>query len=172
MKKKMIHWLVIASIVLGSLCSVCFAQENPQSSTISVNDTLESIESKSYSGRFRVDSIYRVDEFILYYVYCTDTVDLKWGGIFWTKKNYYGIGLTIVTYDAPDTVGNLIKVGDSFDMDLIPYYGVWRLCEHYSGEIQYDKLYKRNGEYITIPRDSIWSQLMTSPKIKGKYFCP
>ncbi len=174
MKREVIYWLIIAASSHIFLFSESFAQNNSPSSPVDVNDTSRCIESKPYAGKFKVDSIYTVDEFILYYVYCTDTIDLKWGGIFWTVNNYSRIALTIVTSDIPDAIGTPIKIGDTFDLELTPYYGAWSLREYhnYYREIQYDTLYKKDGSYVTIPRDSIWNQLMVSPKIKGKYYCP
>ncbi len=176
MKRKVKYWFIIAVGSCIFLTPKCFSQNNSPSSPVDVNNKLECVKSKPYTGRFKVDSIYTVDEFILYYVYCIDTIDLKWGGIFWIKKNYYGIPLTIVTVDDPTASGTLIKIGDIFDLDLTPYYGAWLLREHhnynYNREIQYDTLYKRDGSFITIPRDSIWNQLMTSPQIRGRCYYP
>lgn len=174
MKKEVIYWLIIAVSSHIFLSPECFAQNNSPSLSVDANDTTECVKPRPYAGRFKVDSINTVDEFVLYYVYCIDTIDLKWGGIFWIKKNYYGIPLTIVTSDVPATSGTLIKIGDTFDLELTPYYGAWSLREHhnYYREIQYDTLYKKDGSYITIHRDSIWNQLMTSPIIKGRYYCP
>lgn len=174
MNRKVTYWLIIAICSQLFLLPESFAQNNSPFLPVAMNDTSECVKSKPYAGRFKVDSIYTVDEFILYYVHCTDTIDLKWGGIFWTKKKYYGIALTIVTSIAPNASGTLIKIGDTFDLELTPYYGAWSLREHhnYYRETQYDTLYKKDGSYITIPRDSIWNQLMVSPRIRGKYYCP
>lgn len=163
--------VVVVSYIFGSKC---FSQNTHPPLQTDEIDSLECIKAKPYAGRFKVDSIYTVDEFILYYVFCTDTIDLKWGGIFWTIKNYSRIALTIVTSDIPDAIGTPIKIGDSFDLELTPYYGAWSLRERHSHhrEIQYDTLYKKDGSFITIPRDSIWNQLMVSPNIRGKYYCP
>ena len=174
MRRKATYWFIIVAISHIFFIPKCFSQDKSLSMPTDEKGSLECVKSKPYAGRFRVDSIYTVDEFILYYVYCTDTIDLKWGGIFWTVNNYSRIALTIVASDIPDVIGIPIKVGDSFDLELTPYYGAWSLREHhnYYREIQYDTLYKMDGSFITIPRDSIWSQLMVSSKIRGKYYCP
>lgn len=173
MRRIALYWLI--PVVCGRilLFSTCFSQNNSLSLPVSVNDTSEIVKSKPFSGRFEVDSIHTIDEFVLYFVHCIDTMDLKWGGIFWTTRNYSGIALTIVTSNDFDTCGTPIKVGDTFDLDLTPYYGAWLLRDHcWNKETMRDTLYRKNGNHITIPRESIWNQLMVSPRINGRYYCP
>lgn len=174
MRRKVTYWLIVVAICHVFFVPECFSQNKPPSLPTDEKVSPEYMKPKPYAGRFKVDSIYTVDEFILYYVHCIDTTDLKWGGIFWTVKNYSRIALTIVTSDIPDAIGTPIKIGDTFDLELTPYYGAWSLREHHNHykEIQHDTLYKNEGSYITIPRDSIWNQLMVSSNIKGKYYCP
>ena len=167
---KTVYGLALALHMYFVLCPFCSAQEIMPPSLDAKNDSLAIIKSTTYSGKFRIDSISTVDEFTLYYVTCVDTIDLKWGGVFWITTNYYGIGLTIVTSDDSIITGNLIKTGDIFELDLVPYYGAWRIREHYDNRIQYDTLYKKDGSHILIPRNNIWSQLMVSSKIRGKYY--
>lgn len=161
----------ICMVLFACFYSISIAQENDSQWSNNGLSFYPQTNECFFSGNFIVDSTYEIDGIILYTIVCIDTTDLKWGGHFNLIHNYYGIKFTVVTLEEEqEASGDIIQRGNIYFLKIMPYHGFWQVYDHYGSVEQYEKVYRKDGSYITLQRDSIYNQLMVSPNIKGSSY--